>query len=94
LGLTEKEGSFVTDEEKVKAKWPDAEMSSAFAVQPDKTRRWMYCVMSSLKFIASRRKKKRVLNVGHWRFSETEAWSDAATESTSPAALPGFVSEN
>lgn len=66
-------------EEQVKAVWPDAEISSAFAVQPDNTRRWMYCVMSSLKFIAMRRKKKRVLNVGEWRFSEVEAWADAAT---------------
>lgn len=66
-----------TAQNKVKAKWPDAEISSAFAMQPDKTKRWMYCVMSSLKFIASRGKKKRVLNVGHWRFSEIEAWEDA-----------------
>ena len=70
----------MTDEEKVKTKWPDAELMTAFAVQPDKTRRWMYCVCSSLKFLASRGKKKRVVNVGHWRFSKVEAWSDAARE--------------
>jgi len=68
----------MTDKEKVLAKWPDAEVSSAFAVQPDKSRRWMYCVMSLLKWAASRGKKNRILNVGNWRFSETEAWSDAA----------------
>lgn len=68
-----------TDEEIVKAKWPDAEISTAFAVQRDKSRRWMYCVMSTLKWMASRGKKNRVLNVGHWRFSEAEAWADAAT---------------
>jgi hypothetical protein len=64
--------------EKVQAKWPDAEISTAFAVQPDKSRRWMYCVMSSMKFLASRGKKERVLNVGSWRFTEQEAWADAA----------------
>lgn len=68
----------MTDEERVKTKWPDAELSLAFAVQPDKSRRWMWCVMSSRKFLASRGKRKRVLNVGSWRFSETEAWADAA----------------
>ncbi len=68
----------MTDEEKVKTKWPDAELSRAFAVQPDKSRRWMWCAMSSLKFLASRGKKKRVLNIGSWRFSEAEAWADAA----------------
>jgi hypothetical protein len=68
----------MTDEEIVKSKWPDAELSRAFAVQPDNSRRWMWCVMSSRKFLASRGKKKRVLNVGSWRFSEAEAWSDAA----------------
>lgn len=81
----------VTNEENVKAKWPDAEISSAHVMQPDKTRRWMYCVMSSLKFIASRGKKKRVLNVGHWRFSEAEAWADAASvllELAEAAAVP------
>lgn len=66
------------DEEKVKTKWPDAELSKAFAMQRDKSRRWMWCVMSSLKFLASRGKKRRVLNVGSWRFSEAEAWADAA----------------
>lgn len=69
----------MTDEEKVKSKWPDAELSKAFAVQPDKSRRWMWCAMSSLKFLASRGKKKRVLNIGSWRFSEAEAWADAAS---------------
>ncbi len=68
----------MTDEEKVKAKWPDAELSAAFAVQPDKSRRWMWCAMSSLKFIASRGKKNRVLNIGGWKFSEAEAWESAA----------------
>jgi len=68
----------MTDVETVKATWPDAEIYSAFAVQPDKSRRWMYCVMSSLKFRASRGKKHRVLNVGSWHFSEAEAWADAA----------------
>ena len=68
----------MTDEERVKARWPDAELSKAFAVQPDKSRRWMWCVMSSLKFIASRGKRKRVLNIGSWRFSEAAAWEDAA----------------
>jgi len=70
----------VPDEEKVKSKWPDAELSKAFAVQPDKSRRWMWCAMSSLKFLASRGKKKRVENIGSWRFSEAEAWADAARE--------------
>ena len=70
----------MTDEEKVKVKWPDAELFTAFAVQPDKSRRWMWCAMSSLKFIASRGKRKRVLNIGSWRFSEAEAWADAARE--------------
>lgn len=69
-----------TDEEKVKEKWPDAELSKAFAVQPDKGRRWMWCAMSSRKFLASRGKKKRILNIGAWCFSESEAWSDAARE--------------
>ena len=69
-----------SDEENVKSKWPDAELSKAFAVQPDKSRRWMWCVMSSLKFLASRGQKNRVLNVGSWRFSEAEAWADAAKE--------------
>ena len=68
----------MTDEDKVKAKWPDAELSKAFAVQPDKSRRWMWCAMSTLKFLASRGKKNRVLNIGSWRFSEAEAWADAA----------------
>ena len=68
----------MTDEQRVKAKWPDAELSVAFAVQPDKSRRWMWCAMSSLKFLASRGKKKRVLNIGEWRFSEAEAWESAA----------------
>jgi hypothetical protein len=67
----------MSDEEKVKAKWPDAELSQAFAVQPDKSRRWMWCAMSSLKFLASRG-GKRVLNIGAWKFSEEEAWADAA----------------
>jgi len=70
----------MTDEQIVKAKWPDAELSVAFAVQPDKTRRWMWCAMSNLKFIASRGKKKRVLNIGAWRFSEAEAWASAASD--------------
>jgi hypothetical protein len=68
----------MTDEERIKTKWPDAELFKAFAVQPDKTRRWMWCVMSSLKFLASRGKRNRVLNVGSWQFSEAEAWADAA----------------
>lgn len=68
----------MTDEEKVKAKWPDAQLSRAFAVQPDKSRRWMWCVMSVDRFLASRGKRKRVLNVGSWHFSEAEAWADAA----------------
>jgi hypothetical protein len=68
----------MSDEEIVKTKWPDAELSRAFAVQPDKSRRWMWCVMSSQKFIASRGRSNRVLNVGHWKFSEAEAWADAA----------------
>jgi hypothetical protein len=68
----------MNDEQRVKEKWPDAELSSAFAIQPDKSRRWMWCVMSSLKFASSRGKKKRVLNVGHWRFSESAAWADAS----------------
>ena len=67
----------MSDKDKVKAIWPDASISSAFAVQPDKTRKWMYCVMSSQKFLASRGKKNRVLNVGNWRFTEIEAWADA-----------------
>lgn len=71
----------MTDEEMVKNKWPDAELSSAFATQPDKSKRWMYCVMSSMKFLASRGKRKRVLNVGSWRFSESEAWASCVAES-------------
>lgn len=67
----------MTDEEKVKAKYPDAEISEAFAAQKGGGKKWMYCAMSSLKFIASRG-KHRVLNLGAWRFSETEAWADAA----------------
>lgn len=63
-------------EQKVKEIWPDAYISRAFAVQPDKTRKWMYCVMSSQKFLASRG-KKRVLNVGGWWFTEAGAWEDA-----------------
>lgn len=70
----------MNDEQKVKAKWPDAETSTAFAVQPDKSRKWMYCVTSSLKFLASRGKKHRVTNVGGWQFSETDAWADAARQ--------------
>ena len=70
----------MTDEEKVKAKWPDAELSKAFAVQPDKSRRWMWCAMSQLKFLASRGRKKRVLNIGSWSFSEAEAWTSASRE--------------
>ena len=73
------EGGTVTDEELVKAQWSDAKLFKAFAVQPDKTRRWMWCAMSKLKFIASRGKKKRVLNIGSWRFSEADAWADAAS---------------
>lgn len=70
----------MTDEERVKSKWPDADLSKAFAVQPDKSRRWMWCVMSSLKFLDSRGKKKCVSNIGSWRFSEAEAWASAARE--------------
>ena len=70
----------MTDEEKVKAKWPDAELSMAFATQPDKSRRWMWCAMSRLKFLASRGKKRRVLNIGSWSFSEVGAWTSAARE--------------
>lgn len=68
----------MTSEEKVKAKWPDAELSKAFAVQRDKTRKWMWCAMSYLKWLASRGKKNRVLNIGGWKFSEDEAWASAA----------------
>jgi hypothetical protein len=71
----------MTDEQKVKTKWPDAELSRAFAVQPDRSRRWMWCAMSSLKFLASR-KRKRVLNIGSWRYSEADAWADAAERIT------------
>lgn len=69
-------------EEKVKAQWPDAGIMSAFAVQPDKTRKWMYCVESSLKFLLTRKRKNkpRVTNIGEWRFSEAEAWEDAANK--------------
>jgi hypothetical protein len=70
--------TMATDEARVKATWPDAKLSMAFAVQPDKSRRWMWCAMSSLKFLASRGKKNRVLNIGAWCFSEADAWSDAA----------------
>jgi hypothetical protein len=68
----------LTHEEKVKTKWPDAELSKAFAVQPDKSRQWMWCVMSSMKFLASRGRKNRVVNIGSWCFSEAAAWEDAA----------------
>ena len=70
----------MTDEEQVKAKWPDAEISTAHVKQRDGSRLPMYCVMSSLKFAATRGKKNRVMNVGPWRFSELKAWADAATE--------------
>ena len=70
----------MTDEEKVKAKWPDAELSKAFAMQPDrKTKRWMWCATSTLKWLATRRQKRRVCNIGEWKFSEAEAWADAAS---------------
>lgn len=75
----------MTREEKVKQKYPDAKISSAFAKQRDGSKRWMYCVMSSLKFIASRGKKKRVSNVGLWCFTEAEAWADAAKRLANPA---------
>lgn len=68
----------MTDQDKVRARWPDAEISTAFAVQKDGNRKWMYCVMSQLKFMASKGKKGRVLNVGTWCFSEADAWKDAA----------------
>lgn len=68
----------MSDEERVKAKWPDAEISAAFVLQPDQSKCWMWCVMSPSKYHASRGNKNRVLNVGWWRFSEAEAWADAA----------------
>lgn len=64
-------------EQIVKAKWPDAALSEAFATQKDGSRKWMYCAMSSLKFIASRG-KSRVTNIGSWKFSRRGAWEDAA----------------
>ena len=69
----------MSSEEKVKQKWPDAELSSAFVVQSDKSRRWMWCVMSNRKFLSSRSKRK-VLNVGSWHFSKLDAWASAAKE--------------
>ena len=78
----------MSDEEViVRAKWPDAEVSTAFAIREDKSRRWMYCVMSQLKFMASRGKNKRVLNVGAWRFTEFEAWANAAQKIKAPASV-------
>ena len=74
----------MTPEERVKQVYPDAEISSAFAKQRDGSKRWMYCAMSSLKFITSRGKKRRVLNIGIWRFSESDAWTDAAQRLATP----------
>jgi hypothetical protein len=65
--------------QKVLKVWPDAKLSSAFAKQPDGTKQWMWCVMSTLRCRSSRG-KKRVENVGEWRFSEAEAWTDAAAQ--------------
>jgi len=72
----------MTDEEKVKNRWSDAEISEAFAVQRDGSRKWMYCVMSHAKFAGSRARKgkPRVMNVGPWRYSKVKAWADAAAE--------------
>lgn len=72
----------MSDEETVREKWFDAEISKAFAVQRDGSRKWMYCVMSTLKFARTRGRKghPRVMNVGPWRFSEAKAWADAAAE--------------
>ena len=39
-------------EDEVKAKWPDAEIVTAFALQPNGTKRWMFCIMSELKLRA------------------------------------------
>lgn len=68
----------MTDEQIVKQKWSDASLMKAFAVQPNKTRQWMWCAESSLAFLARRDHRKRVTNIGAWRFSEAEAWHDAA----------------
>ena len=73
----------MTDEQRVKEVWPDATLMQGFAVQPDKTRRWMWCAASSLAFLKRRgRGIRRVTNIGGWKFSETEAWADAAHQLT------------
>lgn len=64
----------MNDEEEVLRKWTDAELSEAFAKQPDGSKRWMYCVMSSMK---SRKDRRRVCNVGKWCFTKEEAWASA-----------------
>lgn len=81
------------DKQKVKAVYRDAEISTAFAVQPDKTRKWMYCVMSSLKFLASRGKGQRVQNVSSWRFTEAEAWADAVSRVAAAPEAKGIQNE-
>jgi hypothetical protein len=72
----------MTNKDKVREKWPDAEISQAFALQRDGSRKWMYCVMSASKFARTRGRKghPRVMNAGPWRFSEAKAWADAAAE--------------
>lgn len=75
-------------EQTVKEKYPDAEISTAFVKQADGSRRWMYCVMSPMKFVSSRG-KYRVLNVGPWRYSEQKAWQDAATQIQQHPGLTG-----
>ncbi len=69
--------------ERVLSIWPDAMISTAYAKQLDGSRKWMYCVMSNMKFVASRG-KKRVANVGDWQFNECTAWKSASR------ACPGY----
>lgn len=76
----------MTDQEVVKQKWPDAKLMSAFAVQPDKSRKWMWCAESSMAFLSRKDKRTRVVNIGAWRFSEAEAWADAAKRIREPGA--------
>lgn len=69
----------MTDEQRVKQVWPDAEMSLAHVLQKDGSRRRQWCGMSSLKYRKSRG-KNRVSNIGAWCDSEAEAWASAASK--------------
>lgn len=77
----------MTSKENVLSVYLDAVISSAFAKQRDGSRSWMYCVMSSLKLRSSRGKRK-VLNVGEWKYTEAEAWDDAWAKIQASKLLP------